>query len=130
MTKIANRTSKKAEAGFQFPQFEMPAFNGDLFSAYAQASQAFFESAMALNQEIMGFANKRLQANAQRVQDLSKCACWEEAVAVQSDFAQLAATAYLAEIPTLTEQTVRGCNAMSTAALVTATQLPQAEAKT
>ncbi|GBE44222.1 hypothetical protein BMS3Bbin10_02312 [bacterium BMS3Bbin10] len=41
----------------------MTAFNGNVFSAHAQASQALIESAAALNQEMVRFAKERLQTD-------------------------------------------------------------------
>jgi hypothetical protein len=65
LTKTTRKTAQLQETNFLFPQFETTAFSGDLFSAYVQGSQAFLESAVALNQEILRFANERLEADAQ-----------------------------------------------------------------
>ncbi len=108
----------------------MTALNGNLFSAYAQASQAFFENAVALNQEMSRFANERLQADVQLLQKLSKCKNMEEVVSVEFDFSRLAAEADLAEMPKLMEQAGRNSRTMWTTLFEAAKTLPQAGAKT
>jgi len=128
MTKSA-KTAPTHQATPLFPQTEVAAFNGDLFSAYAKASQAFLESTVALNQEVMRFVNERLQANAQALQDLPNCTSWEDAVAVQSELARSAADAYSAEVPKLTEHAAKNCTALYGTLLETAKTFPQVMAK-
>ena len=110
MAKAINKTDKD---GSPLPQFETT-IAGALFPAYARACQAVFGNAVAFNQEVMRFANERLQANAQLLRDLPQCTKWENAVSLQSDFARSATSAYVAEMPRLTERAVRTCTAILT----------------
>ncbi|MHA1564892.1 MAG: phasin family protein [Alphaproteobacteria bacterium] len=128
MTKSA-KTAPAHEAAPLFPQTEVAAFNGDLFSAYAKASQAFLESTAALNQEVARFVNERLQAHAQALRVLPNCTSWEDAVAVHSDLARSAADAYSAEVPKLTEQAAKNCTALYGPLFETAKTFPQVMAK-
>ncbi len=125
----SEKTAPSHEATPLFPQTEIAAFNGDLFSAYAKASQAFLESTVALNQEVMRFVNGRLQAHAQALRDLPDCTSWEDAVAVHSDLARSAADVYSAEVPKLTEQAAKNCTALYEPLFETAKTFPHVMAK-
>jgi len=101
MTQSSDKTRPTPESGFEFPGFKMPEFNSDLFPNYSQAHRAFLENAVAINQEMMRFAQERLQADAQLLQELPKCTNWEQTTTVQSDFARAASDAYMREMPKL-----------------------------
>jgi hypothetical protein len=92
----------------------MAAFNGNPFSDYMQTNQEFMKNMAAFNQELTRFASERIQSGTQVLQDLSECKSWEKAVSVQSDFAQSATNAFMAEMPKFTEQVTRTCSAMWT----------------
>lgn len=120
MAKAIDRTDKTDEAGFPVPGL------GAMFPAYARTYQAVFRNAAAFNQEVMRFANERLQANAQLLRELPRCTQWENAISVQSDFVRSASNAYAAEMPRLTERTVRTCTALLTPATEPVTSPPPA----
>ncbi len=120
MAKAIDRADKTEKADFPFPQLETT-FAGALFPAYAQMCQSVIGNALAFNQEVMRFANERVQANAQLLRDLPQCAKWENAISVQSDFARSATSAYAAEMPRLTERAIRTCTAIWTPAVEPAT---------
>ena len=112
------------------PPSDMPAFNGALMQAYAQAGQAFMNSATAFGQEFARFAGERLEANVRMWQAWPNVTNWEAAASMQTDFVRTAADAYMAEMPKLTEQAARACAAIWQPVLEQAGDLPDAAAKT
>ena len=112
MASATEKSTKPNADAFTFPQIEMPAINGDLFLPYVEAGQAFFENAMAWNQEIIDFASERLDADTEALQNLSRCGSLEELVSAQTDFASSVVDAYGDEIPKLMEQAARTCTSI------------------
>ena len=112
MVSATKKSTKPKADGSTFPQIEMPAINGDLFQPYVEVGQAFFENAMAWNQEIMDFASERLEADTEAIQKLSRCGTLEELVSAQTEFTSSVVDAYGDEIPKLMEQAARTCTAV------------------
>lgn len=129
MTKTTQRTAKPGMGSLPFPQIDVAAFNSNMISAYAKASQEFFENALTLNQEMMRFATERLEANAHVLQELPKCGSWDRALTVQSEFARSSAEACFAEMPLLTEQAARTCTALWAPVLESVQSVPEAAEK-
>lgn len=115
MPKSTDRTAEpRGESPSDRPnrKDDLAAYNGEFFSAYTEANKAFFENAVAWNQEMMRFANERLEANARLFQSLPTCRDWQEAASLQSEFARSETDAYRTALPKLTEQAVRNCAAV------------------
>lgn len=129
MTKSTDKTTQRPTVDFPVPQFDMPAFNGNMFSAYARASAVLLENAAAMNREIVRFANKRLEADAKLLQELPTCTSWEKSVKVQSDFARAASEAYSEEIPKLMEQGAKCCATAMAPMMETVNIPPESEPK-
>lgn len=79
-------------------------FNSDMAESCARASQAIYENAVSMNQEIVRFAGERFQKDVAALQAMSGCTNWLDAVALQSNFFQSATDAYQTEIKKLWEQ--------------------------
>lgn len=109
MTKTTSKTTESQGASSASPRAEFSAFGDELFSSYAEASKSFFEGVMALNEEVIRFANERFEASARLFQDLPACRDWQEAASLHSEFAQSETDAYRTAVPKFTEQAIRSC---------------------
>jgi len=97
MTKESKKATKQSGAHTPAPLTAMPGLDVEVFEAYFRAGQTAFESAVALNEELMRFAGERLQADIDALKTLPRCANWQEMASAQSDFMTTAAEAYQVE---------------------------------
>ncbi|MBZ0215744.1 MAG: phasin family protein [Fimbriimonadaceae bacterium] len=114
MPKVSENTSETHGFAFKFPTISLPAMNGGLMDSCAGAAQTCLKNASEMNEEMMAFAGKRFNANAQRLHDLQGCRDWEKAVAVHNEFAQSMVEAYLSEMSKLSELAAKSYMTMFT----------------
>ena len=105
---MAKATEKAAETaarnetqvGPQFGAMDYQALidaNGENMQAFMKAGEAWLQGMADLNNEMMTFANRRLQEQAETRESLTQCKDLETAYRVNCDFAQKATQVYLEE---------------------------------
>lgn len=104
MTKQSRQTARPSATTPFEPMAGLGAFGGELAESYMKASQTFLQNAFDMNQEIMRFASERFTADVAAIQALSKCANWQDAANLQSEFLRSATEAYQAEFNKLVQQ--------------------------
>lgn len=117
MTKQSKKIPKEQDVDVMDPLSGLSNLNGDLLETYLIASQKFFDSAFALNEEWMRFVGNRIEKDMEAFQTLAQCKSGDEVVSVQSDFMRTIAEDYQAEVAKLVEQSTEALKGFSGEAL-------------
>lgn len=112
MTKQANKSAKTQNVSIPMPFGSMASFNGNILESYVQASQSFFETAFALNQELMRFAGERFEHDTAALRTLAQSKDFQDMTSFQSDFARSTAEAYQAEFSKLMDRNMEATTAV------------------
>lgn len=97
------RKKRQTDSGAANGLADVAALNGAMLSAFAKASQAYVDGLVAMNEEMMSFANDRMHRNAELGERLTKCGTWGDVLSLQQDWSRAAMEAYSAETAKLTE---------------------------
>lgn len=104
----AKNGHKKSETGFEAGNFALPlSMSVTMMGSVAAASQSYLNALTELNEELMGFANRRLASTTEAQNSLKDCKTWEEAIQVQQDWMRDAGEQYSEELQRLMELTTR-----------------------
>lgn len=97
MTTTTRKRVPGNEPSVPNPWTMMANCNGPAMAAYLEASRAFTNGLMTLNNEILSFATKRWGHDKDLSQTLTGCDNWAKASAVQQDWTQQAMKDYVDE---------------------------------
>ena len=103
---MAKATEKPASSSVEVGSLNYQALmdsNGEALATVIKSSEAMLHGMASLSNEVMSFANARLQQNLQTTETLTHCKDFEQAFRVQCDYAQTASQQYLAEASKLME---------------------------
>lgn len=103
---MAKATEKPASSSVEVGSLNYQALmdsNGEALATVIKSSEAMLHGMASLSNEVMSFANARLQQNLQTTETLTHCKDFEQAFRVQCDHAQTATQQYLAEATKIVE---------------------------
>jgi hypothetical protein len=110
MAKQAKPTSPLFQASIDDQMERLSGVSGATMDIFAQSCRAYVSGLAAMNAELMGFINTRLNHDAEFNAALAKCNNWTQAAGMQQEWLQQAAREYIAESGRLMEVATKVAN--------------------
>jgi hypothetical protein len=101
------RSAERAQEALSAQQTNFLQANSVFIEAFARASETFLRRVAAFNEQMLGFAQERLQKNSEAGEALTKAKDISDAIHVHQDWARLATQQYAEQVGRVIELTTR-----------------------